>query len=120
MALFSKRSGAVGLTCLLAGCNAAGGPGQEIASGLGVLSGGVAGGAIWQEEKKVEEEKQLFESFLDTGLIYRDPLVKRIENIPENIRNVPIHPRDQGRGVQGIIADDTIALSPRVGGFFRL
>lgn len=108
---------ALGLAGFLTGCSSTSDSsrtGLIVGTTLGTL-GGL--GILNTETKKENKNEPII--FCDAGPIYRQSLVKRVSDVPIEIRNVPAHPDDSQVSI-GPIADDEVYVRDRFGGFFRI
>lgn len=105
----------IGLAGLLGGCSST--SANHGASVLGTIIG-VAGAQLSSMEKKEVVAEENFGSFFEIGPIYRTALIERVSDVPESIRNVPIHPNDPW-GRPGPIPDDEVMIGSRTGAFVR-
>ncbi|MEK6908631.1 MAG: hypothetical protein AABX23_01095 [Nanoarchaeota archaeon] len=107
-----KNIATVGLAGILGGCSAT--MTNEVFSVIGPMVGVVM---VQERNQNVEDKKDNDStSFLEAGSIYRHPLVKEVNNVPERIRNVP---SGRDKSEQGSIEDDSVTVGSRTGMFLR-
>ncbi|MFH1452191.1 MAG: hypothetical protein ABIF88_03395 [archaeon] len=114
--LIKKGFASIALVGFLGACTSTGS--NKLFSVVGPLAGIGAMGQTLDSEKDKPEEG--LHQYFEAGPVYRHALVQNVRDVPEEIRDVPIHSDDgYASGKGGPIPSDDINVGPRTGGFFR-